>query len=223
MTDDDRPGDVPKYVPEDISGDAAADPAVQGGPQDPTEQFGQSEPQRQRGSINYQDASTAPREPTLAEQRARRRAAQEEQDRARAEREETERKAKKRKRILIGAGVTVGVVALVAVVYAAVTPDEVTAHCVGDDDVTASDVNVCDESYVTSHGGYHSGGFYYIPLATGGYRQYHYNYGGTVGAGGRVTGGSLSAPSNTTVKTSSGKTIQRGGFGVSSSGKSSGS
>lgn len=220
MTDDDRPGDVPKYVPEDLPGDAAA----QGRPQEPTERLGQPE-QRQRGSINYQDASTAPREPTLGEQRARRRAAQEEQQRRRAEQEETERKAKKRKRILIGAGVTVGVVALVAVVYAAVTPDEVTAHCVGDDDVTASDVNVCDETYVRSQGGYSSGGIFFLPIGGGGYRQYHYNYGGTVGAGGRVTGGSISAPANATVKSTSGKTIQRGGFGVSSgsSGKSSGS
>jgi hypothetical protein len=226
MTDDDRPGDVPKYVPEDSSGDAAADAAAQGQPQEPTEPTEQAEPQRQRGSINYQDASTAPREPTLGEQRARRRAAQEEQQRRRDEQAEVERKAKKRKRILIGAGVTVGVVAVVAVIYAAATPDEVTAHCVGDDDITSSDVNVCDESYVTSHGGYHSGGIFFLPIGGGGgYRQYHYNYGGTVGSGGRVTGGSISAPSNATVKTSSGKTIQRGGFGVSSgsSGKSSGS
>jgi hypothetical protein len=58
-----------------------------------------------------------------------------------------------------------------------------------------------------------------MPLPGGGYNQYHYNYGGSVGPGNRVTGGSTAAPSgNTTVKTKAGKTVQRGGFGISSGG-----
>lgn len=188
----------------------------------------EDEKQPRRGRMSFQDADTTkPREPTLAEQRARRKAVEEEAERALAEAaatEEIERKARTRRRVLIGSGVTVGVAALVAVWYQAATPNEVTANCVAQDDVLAADENVCDERYVTSHGGYYSGGFFFLPLPGGGYSQYHYNYGGTVGPGGRVTGGSATAPSSrTTVKTSSGKTVQRGGFGISSGGKTGGS
>ena len=178
-----------------------------------------------RGQIRFQDPETTkPRAPSLREQRARRKAIEDEAERElaeAAERVQVERKAKTRRRILIGSGVTVGVAALVAVWYQAATPNEVTANCVGSNDTLASDENVCDENYVTSHGGYHSGGFFFLPIVGGGYSQYHYNYGGTVGPGGRVSGGTLTAPSGrTTVKTSSGKTVQRGGFGISSGGKS---
>jgi hypothetical protein len=114
------------------------------------------------------------------------------------------------------------VVALVAVWYAAATPDEVTAHCVGQSDSLSESEDYCDENYVRSHGGYHSGGIFFLPIPGGGYNQYRYNYGGSV-AGGRVTGGSYTAPSgNTTVKSSSGRTVQRGGFGISSGGSKSG-
>jgi len=183
------------------------------------------EEQPKRGRMSFQDPETTKaREPTLAEQRARRKAMEDEAERElaeAAERVQVERKAKTRRRILIGSGVTVGVAALVAVWYQAATPNEVTANCVGSNDTLASDENVCDENYVTSHGGYHSGGFFFLPIVGGGYSQYHYNYGGTVGPGGRVSGGTLTAPSGrTTVKTSSGKTVQRGGFGISSGGKS---
>ncbi len=65
----------------------------------------------------------------------------------------------------------------------------------------------------------HSGGFIYI-----GGTGYRYNYGGTGAVGQKVSGGTYTAPdSGTTVKTQSGKTVQRGGFGVSNSGKSGGS
>jgi hypothetical protein len=176
--------------------------------------------------MRFQDPETTkPREPTLAEQRARRKAMEDEADRELAEAAqavEVERKAKTRRRVMIGSGVTVGVAALVAVWYQAATPSEVTANCVGNDNALASDENICDENYVTNHGGYYSGGFFFLPIVGGGpgqYNQYHYNYGGTV-AGNRVTGGSATAPSGrTTVKTSSGKTVQRGGFGISSGGK----
>ncbi|GAA4417809.1 hypothetical protein ACFQV2_39540 [Actinokineospora soli] len=197
MTDNDRP---PPYVaPEPEDNDDA--------------------PDRRAGSISYQDPrSTVPRPPSLAEQRAR----QEAQKRARdaeyrAAAEEEERR-KKRKRILIGTGVTVGVVALVAVIYAASQPDEVTAHCVTEEGVIVDD-DYCDDGYARSHGGYSSGGFIFI-----GGTSYRYNYGGTGTIGGRVSGGTYVKPSgDTTVKTASGKTVQRGGLGVGGSGKSGGS
>nr|WP_042184876.1 hypothetical protein [Kibdelosporangium sp. MJ126-NF4] len=179
--------------------------------------------------MRYQDAdTTTPREPTLAEKRAMRRALEEQEQHERTTLAEVERKSLRRRRVMIGAGVTVGVVATVAVWYAAATPDEVTAYCVDDSSTVASDENTCSEDYVRSHGGYHSGGFFFIPIGGGQTRSYHYNYGGTVsgsGPGRKVSGGSTAAPgSGTTVKSgTSGKTIQRGGFGVGSSGKSGGS
>jgi hypothetical protein len=185
------------------------------------------EPEPKRGSVRYQDAeTTVPREPTLAEKRAMRRAEQEEEEREQTEVVEVERKSLRRRRVMIGAGVAVGLAATVAVWYAAATPNEVTASCVDDGNTLSSDENICDENYVTSHGGYSSGGFYYLPIGGGGYRSYHYNYGGSVDPQTRhVAGGTTTAPSgNTTVKSStSGKTVQRGGFGVSSGGKSGGS
>jgi hypothetical protein len=178
-----------------------------------------------RGQVRFQDPETTKARPaSLGEQRARRKALVEEAERESAEVEQVERKSRLRRRILIGSGVTVGVVALVAVWYSAASPNEVTANCVGNDDVVTQDENVCDETYVRSHGGYTSGGIFFLPIPGGGYSQYHYNYGGSVGPGGRVVGGSTAAPAgNTTVKTGSGKTVQRGGFGVSSKGSSGGS
>ncbi|HEV2781834.1 MAG TPA: hypothetical protein VGX25_20805 [Actinophytocola sp.] len=194
-------------------------------PDEPERDDAEQQPEGRRGQIRFQDPETTkPRAPTLGEQRARKRAVEQERERELAEREEAERKSRLRRRILIGSGVTVGVVAVIAVWYAAATPDEVTARCVTSDSALSPDENYCDENYVTSHGGYHSGGFFFIPIPGGGYNQYRYNYGGTVGPGNRVTGGSTVAPSGrTTVKTASGKTVQRGGFGISSGGKSGGS
>jgi L-ascorbate metabolism protein UlaG (beta-lactamase superfamily) len=64
----------------------------------------------------------------------------------------------------------------------------------------------------------------FLPIGGGGYSQYHYYYGGSVGPGGRMSGGSIAAPSaKVTVRTPGGKTVQRGGFGVSGGGKSGGS
>jgi hypothetical protein len=180
-------------------------------------------PEAKRGSVRYQDAETATRrEPTLAEKRAMRRALEEEEERQKTV-EEAERKSLARRRLMIGAGVTVGVVATVALWYAA-SPSEVTANCVDNSSALSRDENICSESYVTSHGGYSSGGFFFLPIpGGGGYQQYHYTYGGSV-SNGRVTGGSTAAPSgHTTIKSTSGQTIQRGGFGVSGGGKSGGS
>lgn len=182
-----------------------------------------------RGAMRFQDAdTTTPREPTLAEQRAMRRARDEQQEHERTLVAEAERKSLRRRRVMIGTGVTVGIVATVAVWYAAVTPDEVSAYCVDDSNTLSSDENICSDDYVRSHGGYHAGGFWFIPIGNGQYRSYHYNYGGSVtgtGPNRRVSGGTTAAPSSgTTVKSgTSGKTVQRGGFGVSGNGKSGGS
>src|SRR6266540_869481 len=117
---------------------------------DNEEPEGQEEPESRRGRMRFQDETTTPREATLGEQRARRKALEREAEQEAAG-AELERKSRTRRRILIGSGVTVGVVALVAVWYNAATPSEVTANCVGNDDVLSQDENVCDENYVTSH------------------------------------------------------------------------
>ncbi|MCE7004891.1 hypothetical protein LWC34_18970 [Kibdelosporangium philippinense] len=193
----------------------------QGQPQPPAEP--------KRGGMRFQDPeTTTPRPPTLAEQRAMRRALEEQQNHERTVVAEAERKSLRRRRVMIGAGVTVGIVATVAVWYAAATPDEVTAYCVDDNGTVAADENTCTEEGVRSQGGYPGvGGFWFIPIGGGQYRSYHYNYGGTVSGTGpnrRVTGGTTVAPSSgTTVKSGSGRTVQRGGFGVSGGGKSGGS
>ena len=126
--------------------------------------------------------------------------------------------------VLAGAAVSIGLVALVAVLYSATHPDEVTAHCVDQDNVAADDENACDEEYVRAHGGYYSNGIFFVPVARSGrIAQYHYNYGGALGADRRVSGGSAAAPpEDTTVRTTSGKTVQRGGFGLSGDGRSGG-
>lgn len=183
-----------------------------------------------RGSMRFQDENTTAREPSLAEQRARRQALFEEQQREEDERKSSEiagRKAATKRKILIGSGVTVGLVGLIATYYTVAKPQEVTAVCTDGNGTIVQDNN-CDESYVTSHGGYSQGGFLFLPLILGG-GQYRYNYGGQGPVGGRVSGGSYTAPSNANVSTKSGKSVQRGGFGISGksgtggSGKSGGS
>lgn len=177
-----------------------------------------------RGSMRFQDPDTTkPREPTLAEQRARRKA-MEEHEEAEAARAEAEAKAATRRKVLIGSGVTVGLVGVVAAWYLVGTPKEVSAVCTDDSGTVVTD-NYCDDDFISGqHGYYNSGtGFWIIPWG-GGYRQYRYNYGGTGVLGSHVAGGSYTAPSShTTVTTKSGATVQRGGFGISGSGKSGGS
>jgi hypothetical protein len=120
--------------------------------------------------------------------------------------------------VLVGAGVTVGIVAVIAVGYAAAQPQEtVTAQCVDEETEQVVD----DSNCVTPRAG------------GGGGRQYHYNYGGSGAVGQRVTGGTTSVPSGgTRVTTPSGRDVSprasssgtsRGGLGVSGSGSSSGS
>ncbi len=174
---------------------------------------------RRLGRIRQQDENTTPREPTLAERRARERA-------ERRRRTEEEQRAadeaagrKKRKRILVGAGVTVGVVALIAVGYAAAAPEEeIDAHCVDESGVVVDDSNCAVPADNTTYVG--GGGFGFFPIFIGGGgRQYHYNYGGTGTIGQTVSGGTTTVPKDgTRVRTSAGSsTVTRGGLGVSKS------
>lgn len=186
---------------------------------------------RSRGRVRYQDPeNTKPREPTVAEQRARREA----QRRERAQRDAAEaaeqRKKKLRKRVLVGGGVAVGVVALVAVVYAASQPDEVEAQCVDPQGVVVPDEN-CGGS---QQGGYYNSSGVFVPIFIGGFgNQYHYNYGSRSPVGTVAQGGTTAPPAaGTSVRsgtsgsslgsTSSSGTVSRGGLGVggSSSGTS---
>jgi hypothetical protein len=188
-----------------------------GGPVDP--ESAPTEETPRRGRIRQQDENTTPREPTLAERRARERAErrkrQEEEERLTAE----AAGRKKRKRILVGAGVTVGVVALIAVGYSAAQPEEeIEAHCVDDSGVVVDDSNCAVPAENTTASG--GGGFAFFPIFLGaGGRQYHYNYGGTGGIGQTVSGGTTTVPRDgTPVRTSSGSsTVTRGGLGVSKS------
>lgn len=201
-----------------------------GTPADPELETAESAPRR-RGSIRQQDENTTPREPTLAERRARARAASLERVERRRREEEEQRLAdeavgrkRRNRRILVGAGVTVGVVALIAVGYAAAQPDdEVDAHCVDESGVVVDDSN-CATPAPT--GNYHGGGgFGFFPIFIGaGGRQYHYNYGGTGTIGQTVSGGTTTVPRDgTRVRTPSGSsTITRGGLGVGSSSSSNG-
>jgi hypothetical protein len=171
------------------------------------------------GSMRFQDPESAvPREPTLAEQRARQKAFAEEEERREAEEAAeaaAERKAETRRKVMIGSGVTVGLVGLVAGWYVVAAPDEVTAVCTDSDGTVVANDEYCDRDYVTNHGGYYSGGFLFMPLPGGGYHQYRYNYGGSGAVGSTVHGGSFTKPDNAEIKTRSGKTVQRGGFGIS--------
>jgi hypothetical protein len=187
----------------------------------PTERVDDTDGPRQ-GTMRFQDDSTKPREPTLAERRARQQAEEAEREaaiQAEADAEADAERRRKRKRVMIGAGVTVGIVAVVGGLYLASRPDNVTARCTSND--TASNGTVvqdqyCDEDYVTSHGGHISNGIIFLPIIGGGYSQYHYYYGGSGNIGQRVTGGSYTQPSSGTIKTGSGSSVSRGGLGVSS-------
>ncbi|HVL83775.1 MAG TPA: hypothetical protein VM367_05690 [Pseudonocardia sp.] len=174
-------------------------------------------PPPEPGRMRFQDEDTTAREPTLAERRARERARRAEE----AERLAGERDARRRRRVLVGAGVTVGVVALIAVGYAAAQPeDEVVARCVDEETgVVVDDANCA----TPASGGYYGGGVHPIFIGTGG-RQYHYTYGGSGEAGQRATGGTtVRPPEGSRVTTPSGRTISRGGFGVSGGTGSGGS
>jgi len=182
-----------------------------------------------RGRMSQQDGTTAPREPTLAEKRAREQGARRRAEEAALAEEQAGRR-KKRKRILIGSGVVVGVVALIAVGYAVASDDdEIEARCVDANDVVVDDSNCVTPASNTGNTYYGGGGFYPIFIGAGG-AQYHYNYGGSGSLGQPVSGGTTTVPRDSTkVTTVSGKNVSvskvtRGGLGSSSSsGSSSGS
>ncbi|OLT39126.1 hypothetical protein BJF85_07500 [Saccharomonospora sp. CUA-673] len=170
--------------------------------------------------MRFQDpSSTTRREPTLAEQRARRQAVLEERERAeQAERAQlaADERSETRRKLFIGAGVGVGLVGLVAGWYLVAQPDEVTATCTTADGTVVEDDRLCDEDYAQQQGGYvGAGGFMFIPLPGGGMQQYRYNYGGTGQPGQQVQGGTFNRPDNANITSRSGTTVQRGGFGVS--------
>ena len=181
-----------------------------------------------QGSMRFQDETSRPREPTLAERKAREQAERRQREAAEQAEADAQRSRTRRKRILIGAGATVGLVAVIAIGYAIAQPDEdVSARCVDDSGVVVDDSNCVTPA--ASSGDYHSGGgFYPIFIGAGG-AQYHYNYGGSGSVGQPVSGGTTTVPRDSTkVTTVSGKNVSvskvtRGGLGSSSSGSSSGS
>jgi hypothetical protein len=178
-----------------------------------------------RGLIRQQDETTTPREPTLAERRAREQAVRREREAERQRLADEEAARKKRKRVLVGAGATVGIVALIAVGYSAAQPEEeITAQCVDQESGIVVDDSNCATPAASSTGGYYGGGFFPIFIGGGG-RQYYYNYGGTGAIGQPVSGGTTTVPRDgTRVRTSSGSsTVTRGGLGVSRSSTSGGS
>lgn len=175
------------------------------------------------GRMRFQDENTTPREPTLAERKARERAERRRLEEERQNELAAERSRTKRKRVLIGAGVTVGVVALIAVSYAAAQPEEeIQAQCVDDEGVIADDANCVTPATNVGSTNYGGGGFYPIFIGGGG-RQYHYNYGGSGSIGDRVSGGTTTVPRSGTVTTSSGRVVagSKSGSGSSVSGGSS--
>jgi hypothetical protein len=206
--------------------EAAATPEEPGTPeagkQDAPDATAEETPRR--GRIRQQDETTRPREPTLAERRARERAARREREAEEQRLADEAAGRKKRKRILVGAGVTVGVVALIAVGYAAAQPDEeIEAQCVDNETGVIVDDSNC--AVPASNPTYHGGGGFFPIFIGGGGRQYHYNYGGTGVIGQPVSGGTTVVPKDgTKVRTSSGSsTVTRGGLGVSRSSTSGGS
>jgi hypothetical protein len=191
--------------------------------------------ERPQGSMRFQDETTRPQEPTLAERKAREQAERRRREAQEQAEADAERSRTRRKRILVGAGVTVGLVAVIAIGYAIAQPDEeVTARCVDDSGVVVEDANCVTPAASNTH--YYGGGAVYPIFIGAGGRQYHYNYGGSGSIGQTVSGGTTTVPRDTThVTTASGKTLSgsgsstssssvtRGGLGSSSSGSSSGS
>lgn len=192
-----------------------------------TPQTGEPDSGAPKGRIRQQDGSTTPREPSLAEKRAR-------EQKLRADREAVrlkEARSKKTKRVLIGTGATIGVVALIAGIYAASSPDEeIVAQCVDNQTGVVVPDEECAGAQTNGQVSDGGGGFAFVPIFLGGGgRQYHYNYGSTGSVGQVATGGTVSPPpaaskSGTTVRSgTSGSTISRGGLGVGGSSSSSGS
>jgi hypothetical protein len=177
--------------------------------------------------MRFQDENTTPREPTLAERKAREQAEKRRAEEERLAEAEDARKTKVRKRVMVGAGVTVGLAAVVGIGYLISTGDDETARCTDEDGVVVDDANCVTPVAGTSgnYSGGHYGGYGYPVFIGGGGRQYHYTYGGSGELGQRVSGGTTVVPkSSTKVKTyTSGRTISGGSKSGSSSGGSSAS
>jgi hypothetical protein len=154
------------------------------------------EPPVEPGSVREQGADTVPKPPSPAAAR-RRLIAQDAREHKQAE---DARHRKIRKRVMIGSGVAVGVVAIAAIAYWSSPGGTTNAHCVDTNDQPVA-ASYCDN-------GSHVGSFFFF-----GGSQYHYYYGGSVSPSGRYGGGSLAAPKSGAIKTDSGNTIRRGGFG----------
>ena len=167
------------------------------------------------GSMRFQDPATArPRPPTVGETRAREKAERKRREIEKA-RVEAELKRYQRNQRLKGGAAVVGVVGVVAALgYWALSPRSVTAQCV-QEDATGGPIIVPD-SYCTGHTAGPSGLFIYSG------HQYRYYYGSTGTVGARPAGGTTIKPKGTTVKTSSGTTIERGGLGSKFSGSGGG-
>ncbi|QXQ15886.1 hypothetical protein [Skermania piniformis] len=158
---------------------------------------------------------TQPRPPTVAEARARDKARRHAAEAQQAEEAAAARRRTRNRRLMGGAAV-VGVVALVAVGYRALSSsnDDVTAHCIIDENGVQQ---VVDDDYC-ARGTPGVGGIFIL-----GGHQYRYYYGGTGTVGQAPRGGTTVLPKGATVTTKSGSTIQRGGLGSKSGGSSSGS
>ncbi len=167
------------------------------------------------GSVRYQDAATSrPRPPKPAELRARQKY-EEKQREIEEARLEAEAKRQKRNRRLIGGAAAIGVVGVVAGLgYWALSPSTVTAQCVQED--TNGQPVIVPDSYCTGHTAGLNGFFFY------GGHQYRYYYGSSGTIGSRPIGGTTEAPKGATIRTKSGSTIQRGGFGSKLGGGSKG-
>ncbi|HEV3357084.1 MAG TPA: hypothetical protein VG247_09830 [Pseudonocardiaceae bacterium] len=220
--DEEQPYRLPTPDMGVFGGDAEKTEQTQPKAEPPTEQLGDSGAAKQ-GTMRFQDETTKARPPTLAEARARQQAQEAEQEREIQAEQDADADAERRrhrKRVMIGAGVTVGIVAVIGGLYLANQSNDVTARCTvsgsGTDSGTVVQDQYCDQDYVTSHGGYFSNGIIFLPIGGGGYSQYHYYYGGSGNIGQRVSGGSYTQPSSGTIKTNSGSTVSRGGLGVSS-------
>ncbi|CQD02308.1 hypothetical protein BN1232_00070 [Mycobacterium lentiflavum] len=168
------------------------------------------------GSMEFQDAATTtPRPPTPAEQRARAKYEKRKKELEEA-RLAAEEKRRHQKRVLMGAAAAVGVVGLVAGLgYWMLSEPTVTAQCVQED--PSGQPVIVPDSYCTGHTEGLNGFFYY------GGHQYHYYYGSSGSVGSRPIGGTTTAPKGANITTKSGTSISRGGLGGSSPGKSSGS
>ncbi|GAA4395414.1 hypothetical protein [Tsukamurella soli] len=143
--------------------------------------------------------SATPRPETVAEARARQRAQRERAEAQAAAEEQARvdaRNRKRRRNALIGGGAVVGVVGVVALLYA--IPDRsgsTTAYC------TDQSGNVVSENYCSTG---HINPLTGFILLNG--LSYRYHYGGTL-SGGHLTGGSYDVPNNRRLVTPSGGSI----------------